>query len=95
MEGAKDETTGATPQKASLGPKGRLSGQTVLNPMKTLSLQQKRQWLIAKGYESARTGDQKFVESLYGMYQKPKHAVRAAPKEWKMWSGTFRPHHCR
>jgi len=95
MEGAKDETTGATPQKASLGPKGRLSGQTVSNPMKTLSLKQKRQWLIAKGYESARNGDEKFVESLYGLYQRPQSGVKAAPKEWKMWSGTFRLHHRR
>ena len=52
--------------------------------MNKLNTYQKRQWLIAKGYESARTGDHKFVESLYGLYHKSEKPLRAAPKDWKM-----------
>tara|TARA_R110000868_G_C10663016_1_gene745970 strand:- start:178 stop:369 length:192 start_codon:yes stop_codon:yes gene_type:complete len=61
--------------------------------MKKLNTYQKRQWLIAKGYESARTGDNKFVESLYGLYHKSEKPMRTAPKDWKMWGGTRRLHH--
>ena len=61
--------------------------------MNKLNTYQKRQWLIAKGYESARTGDHKFVESLYGLYHKSEKPMRAAPKDWKMWGGTRRLHH--
>lgn len=63
------------------------------NIMNNNSLSQKRQWLLNKGYKSARNGSPEFIESLYGMYHKK--TVNAARAPWKVWAGTNRPHHLR
>jgi hypothetical protein len=67
-----------------------------------VSVSRKRKWLIAKGYESAKTADNDYINKLFDLYKpaltsaakKQKNKLKSSQgKEWKSWEGTNRPSH--
>lgn len=79
------------------------------NNLSKISIATKRQWLIKKGYKSAVTADNDYINKLFELYvptwileaekfkkQNKKNKNKysgASPKEWASWGGTNRPHH--
>jgi hypothetical protein len=78
------------------------------NNLSRISVATKRQWLIKKGYESAITADNDYINKLFELYvptwilegqkfkkqnKKNKNKHSASAKEWASWGGTNRPHH--
>jgi len=66
------------------------------------SVSSKRKWLIEKGYESAKTADNDYINKLFDLYKpalasgskrQKKKLNLSQTKEWKSWEGTNRPHH--
>ena len=70
--------------------------------MRNANVGQKRQWLIKKGYESARTADNNYINQLFDLHvpawfreaeKQKKNKKNSKTKDWKMWQETNRPHH--
>ena len=75
---------------------------------RNISTSRKREWLIKKGYESAKTADNDYINKLFELYipnwllevekikkQNKKNKNKysgVSPKEWAAWGGTNRPH---
>jgi hypothetical protein len=57
-----------------------------------MKLSKIKETLKAKGYDLSGKSEE-FIRSLYALYLPRKRGTESS--EWKSWSGTNRPHHCR
>lgn len=58
--------------------------------MKKLSMNDKRRFLVKKGYNLIDK-DPDFINSLYHMYRPLPVSPGPEKRQWKMWDGTNRP----